>query len=415
MRRFVTLLIGAILVASAVSVTPTQAQSGRQVWAWYFGWFTYDTWSDGRLRDIPAQPYDSLDGGVQGRQIQEAQSAGIDAFIMSWFGSKNNNLTQQVFTSMLNQAGGRGFKMGAAVDLVDPGYFTSEQEVISEMSYLINDLANHGAYLRYNGKPVIYIYNQGRYSLSQWQNIRAAVDPNHNTIWLSEGTTTQYIPTFEGLYLFNSAWSSSPASTARQFKNATTNAGGTFFAPTAHPGWNEDALAAGRSNPTAAKERDNGTFLRNSFNGAAQGGTDVILIVSWNEYFENSHIEPSQAFGTQALDILRELIPAWKVNQPAATASTSTEGASASVAPAGAAAGQPSGLTFNLGYNAKFRSAPSTSGTQLAQIPFGTVLEVVGRSSDNAWLQVNYNGGSGWVSLSLGTLSGDLNGLPING
>jgi hypothetical protein len=134
---------------------PARAESKR-VWAYYFGWYTNDSWGDGRLSDRPAASYDSRDAGVLGRQIDEAKSVGIDGFIMSWFGPKNDNLTHQVFNSLLDQAGARGFKIGASLDLADSGYNATGAEVIQSLQYLIGDRANHGAYLRYDGKPVIY-------------------------------------------------------------------------------------------------------------------------------------------------------------------------------------------------------------------------------------------------------------------
>ena len=97
-----------ILSGLVMGQQPTQAAE-RQVWAYYFGWYTGDSWADGRLVDHPAAPYDSRDGGAVGRQIEEAQSAGIDAFIMSWYGPKNDNLTHQVFNMLLDQAAARGF------------------------------------------------------------------------------------------------------------------------------------------------------------------------------------------------------------------------------------------------------------------------------------------------------------------
>ncbi len=464
-----------ILSGLVMGQQPTQAAE-RQVWAYYFGWYTGDSWADGRLVDHPAAPYDSRDGGAVGRQIEEAQSAGIDAFIMSWYGPKNDNLTHQVFNMLLDQAAARGFHAGVSLDLVDGGYNSSVDEVIQSLSYVINDRANHPAYLRYEGKPVIYFWNQARYSLGDWQNIRAQVDPNHNTIWVAEGTNTGFLPTFDGLYLFNTAWSGNPAATASQWLNATRNAGGTFYTPTVLPGWDESHIE-GRGNPTSPKDRNGGGFLTNSWNGAISANGGAILIVSWNEYLENSHIEPSQNFGTTALDTLRPLIAAWKGGSDAAAPEavtpsgdrvltptvvlnvrvgantdsetlgkirpgdvyairgeangwyqidynggqgwvssqwvTVTEG----TAPAGdaPAAGAPSGLTFTATNNVRLRSAPTTEAEALATIPYQGVLEAIGRNGDNSWVQVNYNGGSGWISVQFGTLSGDINSLPVTG
>lgn len=472
-----------LLIALAVVLQPASAQTGRQVYAFYFGWWTGESWGDGRLIDRPAAQYDSRDSGAIGRQIDEARGAGIDAFIMSWFGPKNDNLTHQVFNMLLDQASARGFKAAASVDMFEPGYNATVDEVLGTLNYLINDRANHPAYLRYDGKPVIYFWNQSRFSTSDWSNIRNQVDPNRSTIWVMEGTDTSYLSVFDGLYLFNTAWSGNPAATASQWMGATQAAGGWFYTPTVLPGWDE-SLMAGRANPTSPQDRSGGEFLTNSWNGAASSGAGVILIVSWNEYFENSHIEPSQTFGTLALDTLRPLIAAWKggssapmsaadapadsgprVLRPNTTfvnvrtgAGTDFEkigeirpgevyaitgeaagwysfdfngqtgwvfsgivvvsggGTSANAATsAPAAAGAPTGITFTTNYIANFRSAPGEGSSVLSQIPYQTVLDVTGRSADNTWVQINFNGQNGWVAAHLGNLSGDLNTAPVAG
>src|SRR5688572_29230363 len=106
-----TAVMAIILAGLLFTQQPTQA-ANRQVYAYYFGWYSSDSWNDGRLIDRPAAPYDSRDAGVIGRHIDEAKGAGIDAFIMSWFGPKNDNMTHQVFNSLLDQAAAKGFRAG---------------------------------------------------------------------------------------------------------------------------------------------------------------------------------------------------------------------------------------------------------------------------------------------------------------
>ncbi len=473
-----SLLIAALaVIASGLMISRQPAQAAdRQVWVYYFGWYTGDSWGDGRLIDHPAfGNYDSRDGGLVGGQIDSAKSAGIDAFIMSWYGPKNDNLTHQVFNTLLDQASARGFHAAVSLDMADPGYNTSVDEVIQSLQYVINDRANHPGYLRYDGKPVIYFWNEARFSVSDWQNIRAQVDRDHNTIWVAEGTRTGYLPTFDGLYLFNTAWASNPAATAQQWMNATLNAGGTFYTPTVLPGWDESRIS-GRGNPTAPRDRDNGQFLTRSWNGAASTNANAILIVSWNEYLENSYIEPSVNFGTQSLDVLRPLIASWKgggsapdLTIPAANPGDRVlsptvvlnvrSGAGADNAalgkirpgdvyavrgesdgwfqidfnggqgwvsaqfvtitngtvPAGAPPAAPTGITLTITNNVRMRSAPGTGAETLRTIGYQTVLDAVGRTADNSWVQVNYQGASGWVSAQFGNLSADINSLPVTG
>jgi hypothetical protein len=385
------------LLGVIFSATPTQAQTERQVYAFYFGWWTEGSWNDGRLIDRPAAPYDSRDAGAVGRHIDQARGVGIDAFIMSWFGPKDNNLTHQVFNILLDQAGARGFKAGAAVDMHEAGYNNSVDEVRASLSHLIGDRVHHPAYLRYDGKPVIYFWNQGRFSVAQWREIRSQVDPDHNTIWVMEGSNTSYLTVFDGLYLFNTVWSNNPAATANTWQTRTQQAGGWFYTPTVLPGWND---VTGRANPTATRDRADGQYLTRSWNGAAASGASVILITSWNEYFENSHIEPSQNHGTQAVDILRPLIAEWK------------SGGGGHMSPPGEAA-PLDGVTYTVHYNMRLRDAPGDASNVLATIPFDTVVAVTGRTADNGWLLVNYHGQAGWVATGYGQLSASIDSVPV--
>jgi hypothetical protein len=403
-KRFSLMLsLALLLVLSVSAVTPVSAQDGRQVWAYYFGWYTGESWGDGRLLDRPAAPYDSRDGGAISRQISEAQSAGIDAFIAAWYGPAGDNLTSQTFNALLDISAGQGFRAAASVDLGDPAFNATVGDTIGTLSYLIGDRANHPAYLRYNGRPVIYFWNQSRFSVADWENIRAQVDPGRNTIWVAEGTNTGYLRVFDGLYLFNTAWAANPASVATQWGRRAASAGATFYTPTVLPGWDESALAAGRPNPTSPRPRNNGQFLTSSWNGAVASGASVILVVSWNEYLENSHIEPSQVYGAQSLDVLRPLVAAWK------------GGGGPAPAASGGAAGSPTGVSYTIQSNVRLRDIPSTSGAEITTVSAGTSLDVIGRNGDNSWVQVNYGGGSGWMSAGFGSFTGDLNAVPVTG
>jgi hypothetical protein len=54
-------------------------------------------------------------------------------------------------------------------------------------------------------------------------------------------------------------------------------------------------------------ERRDGKTLPEQF-GAAQGSNpDAIGLISFNEFSENSHVEPSRKYGTQALEVLADI------------------------------------------------------------------------------------------------------------
>lgn len=412
MRRIVSILLVVTTVVLGIgtfNLQPTAAAGPRQVYAYYFGWWTSGSWGDGRLTDHPIAPYDSRDAGAINQQVSQAQGAGIDAFIMTWFGPKNGNLTNVVFNQLLDASAAHGFHAAASVDMGDPGYNASIDEVLESLRYLINDRVNHGGYLHYNGKPVIYFWNENRYTAADWANIRGQVDPGHKTIWVMEGTNTDLLRTFDGLYLFNIAWSGNFAGTAGGWMSKTFGAGGTFYTPTVMPGWDESRIA-GRENPTSPQDRANNQFLINSWNGAISSGSSTILIVSWNEYFENSYIEPSQNLGTAALDTLRPLIARWKGGSNALAAVPGGEAKSTNpngnvnnpnnTPTAVPATGDWQGKRITpIVDNLFVRSGAGTNNPIIDTIHRGEVYAVTDKPNQN-WFQIDFKGQKGFVYAS---------------
>ncbi len=398
--RILALLLAAIFVFS-IQPSPSFAQGERQVWAFYLGfWLGGGAWDSqaALLTDRPSLgSYDSRDGGVMGTQIDQAKGAGIDAFIVSWFGVRNGETTS-VLNNALDRAGERGFKVAGAVDVFH-GFDRAHLE--DSIRYLVNDRANHPAYLRYNGRPVIAFAFQNNSGLSNadWLAIRNAIDPDHNTLWLAEGLSgcCLYGGAMDGMYAFNLAWNNGGSGRYSSEARAVTGRGGDLYVATIHPGWDENAIAAaqGRTNPTSPRARNDGQFLRNTFNGATASGANVLMVVSWNEFLENSHIEPSTSYGRQSLDTLGPLIAAWKGNAPAATESTTTE----SAAPA-----EPTGRVAEATTTVNVRAGAGTNFNRVGSISPGTRYSVV--SESGGWVGINYNGQTAYVSAQYVSISG---------
>ncbi|MFQ3565369.1 MAG: SH3 domain-containing protein [Aggregatilineales bacterium] len=76
---------------------------------------------------------------------------------------------------------------------------------------------------------------------------------------------------------------------------------------------------------------------------------------------------------------------------------------------------QESGAVFAEVYRTvNVRSGPSTLFDVIAQLTPEMVVDVIGRSdSESNWLQVRFNGRSGWVAYFTVTVVGDTNRLPI--
>ena len=65
---------------------PALAEDPPLVLAFYYAWYDQATWNPKTLPDQPAGPYTSGDRATIERHVAQAQSAGIDALIQSWYG-----------------------------------------------------------------------------------------------------------------------------------------------------------------------------------------------------------------------------------------------------------------------------------------------------------------------------------------
>jgi len=75
----------------------------------------------------------------------------------------------------------------------------------------------------------------------------------------------------------------------------------------------------------------------------------------------------------------------------------------------------PSGVTATATINVNIRSGPATSYALIGVLPLDATADVAGRTGDNNWLNIAYNGQTGWVAAWLCAVNGDLNGIPVTG
>lgn len=303
-----------VIVLAIFNHQPSSAASTRLVLAFYYPWYDQTLWNDPVVADRSPERYASSNPATMARQIEQAKGAQIDAFVSAWYGpTTQNNQTETNLHTLLAQSQAKAFKIAVLFETNGP-FFHSVDTVKQALASWQTTHAQHPAYLRWNGKPVLFFWAQNRWSAAIWQTIRNQVDPQRNSLWIAEGTDLSYQGVFDGHHLYNIAWSNDVGATQRQWAQRV-RAKGTLWVGTVMPGWDDTRLVerAGRYK----RDRQNGAWYQQTWAGAASADPDWIVITSWNEFVENTYIEPSANYGAQYLDLTRALAGAWKAGAPA--------------------------------------------------------------------------------------------------
>jgi hypothetical protein len=283
------------------------ADGERLVLAFYYPWFDGNTWNGGKVPDLPQALYNSDDTEAMARHIDQAKEAGIDAFVVNWWGKGNR--TEKNLKAMLDVAGQKGFRLTVDFDINSP-FMSGVGSYADNLRHLHNLHAAHPAFLRYQGQPVVFFYNVSRLPVGTWQSLRDQADPERRALWIAEGVDIRYQSVFDGHHLYSITWPNRipPAQTLSKWgdrvrkytrQNGTTK----LWVATVMPGYDDRKVRPGSG---FARSRDGGEYYRQAWQAAIASRPHWVVINSFNEWPEGSYIEPSQAYGGLYMDLTRE-------------------------------------------------------------------------------------------------------------
>lgn len=295
------------------------------VLAFYHPWFNESVYGDPTLADRPSDRTDSWDPADVLAMTAQAQGAGIDGFVVSWAGAAND---RHGFAKVIQAAHARGAVTAGLLEAVsaNAGRDASKPADPAVAEAWLRELllfSLHPSYLTHEGVPVVFVYEMRRLAPAVWRDIlgRLAADgirvrlvSDAGRAWssVSWGDFTynpwgddQGFRTMEGVATATEA----TAFEARSYAATNPGAGARLVTGTAFPGY-DDRLLRGFTRPFV--ERDGTRTYEASWAAAEPAAPDWMLITSWNEWWEGTSIQPSDRYGTAALDATGPLVTAFK-------------------------------------------------------------------------------------------------------
>ena len=296
--------LGASQAASASRQVPA-ASSATPLFAYYYIWFSRSSWSRAK-KDLPLiGGYSSSDPAVLRHQIRQAKSAGIGGFIVSWKDTPLNDVRLRLLVTAATQ---EHFKLAMIYQGLDfYRHPLPVSTVAADFVKFRDEFASSPAFFRVDGKPLTIWSGTWAFSYNQVAQVTRAVRPGMLVL-----STEKNVAGFDRLASVTDGdayyWSSvNPATqTGYQAKldemsQAIHRSGKYWIAPFA-PGFDARMVGGHRIVP-----RNGGQTLRAEYAVAAKSSPNMLGLISWNEFSENSYVEPSKDYGYQSLGILRQL------------------------------------------------------------------------------------------------------------
>jgi len=247
-------------------------------------------------------PYDSRDPTVAGRQLALARAAGLDGFVVSWWGRESEEA--QAFGLLLPLAQQAGLALAPyyeAAELSSRG----ASGVAADFEALLGRHGGSPAWLRVGGVPVVFVYGAQRLRPGGWEYVRRRLEAGGYPVYLAgDSHRRPWVSYFDALHVYSPtrflARGDDLGATYEEWARAARDAGIPFL-PAVTPGFDDRTIrGAGR-----VVDRRGGETYDATWRAALAVDPPWVLVASWNEWHEGSEIEPSREHGTRYLEATR--------------------------------------------------------------------------------------------------------------
>ena len=325
----ILLLAGLPLGPCSPPPAPPESPETR-LHAFYYGWYGTPeidgkwmhwnhaiTTADGRVESVckppedigadfyPASgPYSSSNPDTVNRHCAELQQAGIGVVVVSWWGK--DSPADRALSPLFAAAE----KTGISISFhLEPWPGRNAESIRDALSYLLDRWGDSPALFRWQGKPMVYVYDSYLVPDCEWAallwpdgayTIRGTpLDCIFIGLWVrrSHGKSLAEAG-FDGFCTYFATagftWGSTPDHWPEMARFARIT--GKLFIPSVGPGYNDQRIRPWNSRNY--RDRQNGVYYDQMFQAAMNANPDIISITSFNEWHEGTQIEPAVPYQT---------------------------------------------------------------------------------------------------------------------
>ena len=301
------------------------------VLAFYYPWYSYNSQKTLHWEGVNTQqkhiqssheypllgPYNSPSQRVINQHFQWAQKAGIQGFIVSWWGI--NSFEDKVIPKLIIAS--KKYHMSISLYYEKIPEPVSEKNVIKDITYLYHHyIQDNPAWFTINGHPCLFIYQRSLKQLHSqephlWKKLLKKINQQlgcqlHVCV---DGLKSQYLSLFDSIHTYNIL--SNPIQKKISTKKETLTAVRNIYQywkyqcrrvhkpviMTVMPGYNDTSVR------TPGDKLQYQTLYEDLWRLSLSFQPDIILITSWNEWHENTQIEPSLQKQDYLLRITKEM------------------------------------------------------------------------------------------------------------
>ncbi|RZU75683.1 glycosyl hydrolase family 99 [Micromonospora kangleipakensis] len=274
------------------------------VLAYYYIWFNPTSWNRAKIDYPLLGRYSSDDAEIMRQHVRMAKTAGINGFLVSW---KHTPQLDERLAKLVEVAREEKFRLGIVYQGLDfsrtPLAFDT---VRTDLSFFATRYATDPVFDIF-GRPVVVWTGSDRFTAAQIKEtvggVRGKLLVLGNAKSLEDVESSQ--AALDGQAYYWSSVDPVTGTTGRKLAamaQAVHRRGGLWIAPVT-PGFDARLVGGKRAVP-----RREGDTLRASFAAARLSQPDALGVISWNEFSENTHIEPSERFGAADINVLADLL-----------------------------------------------------------------------------------------------------------